>query len=248
MELREWTIVAKAVRQQMGHPRSQAQAEQEQLVADSEWRLLHPYFYHSYGPKTRATVASPSSAPSAAVSAPSPASSAAPASVPAPPTAASPPFTASSTTASSTTASSAIAPLDDVPATVLAPADDHIRDFNGARAVIARLPRLGEAPTDLTEHGKEVRGSFAVRVFHAFGQPEVEVTRMPSGPVGPFVCDYRGYRKLTGDFAGNVVQTGFHKEYRSVSGRILTGMEVSPSGDPTVFDVATCRDQYTGEV
>ena len=77
-----------------------------------------------------------------------------------------------------------------MPATVLAPRGDAIRDFDGARAVISRLPRLGEAPSELTETGREVRGSFAVRVFHAAGQPEVppagaETAGPPRAPSEP---------------------------------------------------------------
>ncbi len=66
----------------------------------------------------------------------------------------------------------------------------------------ARSRSLGHGRTKLDDEQKEVRGSFAVRVFGAFGQPELEVTRMWGGVVHPFTCTYRGYRKLTGDFQG----------------------------------------------
>jgi hypothetical protein len=52
--------------------------------------------------------------------------------------------------------------LENVPATIVAPVPGP-PDFNGASAVIARLPNIGFAPSMLTEKGFESRGSFTVR-------------------------------------------------------------------------------------
>jgi hypothetical protein len=159
MEHRERSALAALVRQLSGAPRTREQATEEQHVTDRDWRRAHPYFHHAHGPRLKsaghaenvgAPPAPPQPAPRAASSA-------------APPRPAPQPGSARATPA---------APSG-VPPTVLAPLGDAIRDFDGVRAVRARLPRLGGAPSELTEVGKEVRGSFAVRVFHSAGQPEV---------------------------------------------------------------------------
>jgi len=56
--------------------------------------------------------------------------------------------------------------LENVPATIVA-AVPGPPDFNGASAVIARLPNIGFSPSMLTEHGFESRGSFTVRKSRA---------------------------------------------------------------------------------
>ena len=56
--------------------------------------------------------------------------------------------------------------LENVPATIVAPVPGP-PDFNGASAVIARLPNIGFAPSMLTEKGFESRGSFTVRKSRA---------------------------------------------------------------------------------
>jgi len=123
-------------------------------------------------------------------------------------------------------------------------------DFDGQNAVIAHLPWLGNGPSQLDEYQKETRGSFAVRVFGASGQPEIEVTRAwgccHNEKLG-FKCTYRGYRELTGDHAGNTVVTGF-KRIWTAKRRILTGMSIPPTGNPNEFDIMTCRDLDNGEV
>jgi hypothetical protein len=138
---------------------------------------------------------------------------------------------------------------DSPPDTVLAPAPEK-PDFNGQSAVIARLPRLGNGPSQLDEYQKETRGSFAVRVFGASGQPEIEVTRAwgccHNEKLG-FKCTYRGYRELTADHAGNTVVTGFKRVWTGKR-RILTGMSIPPTGNPKEFDIMTCRDLDNGEV
>jgi len=92
------------------------------------------------------------------------------------------------------------------PATVLAPEPEQ-PDFNGQTAVIARLPRLGSGPSQLDEYQKETRGTFAVRVVGATGQPEIEVggdmrARVPclcpfvSAVRARFVCILPAYPSL----------------------------------------------------
>ncbi len=158
MEHREWPALAALVRQKSGATRTREQATEEQHATDREWRRAHPYFHHANGPRLKsAGHAEHAGAPPAPPRpAPRAASSAAPRR-PAPQ-----PRSARATPAA-----------PGAPPTVLAPLGDAIRDFDGVRAVRARLPRLGRAPSELTEDGKEVRGSFAVRVFHSAGQPEV---------------------------------------------------------------------------
>mmetsp|Transcript_50838 Transcript_50838/g.158878 ORF Transcript_50838/g.158878 Transcript_50838/m.158878 type:complete len:170 (-) Transcript_50838:320-829(-) len=56
--------------------------------------------------------------------------------------------------------------LENVPPTVVAPVPGP-PDFNGASAIVARLPNIGFAPSMLTEKGFETRGSFTVRKSRA---------------------------------------------------------------------------------
>mmetsp|Transcript_40781 Transcript_40781/g.63669 ORF Transcript_40781/g.63669 Transcript_40781/m.63669 type:complete len:109 (+) Transcript_40781:670-996(+) len=74
------------------------------------------------------------------------------------------------------------------------------------------------------------------------------VKRTIGGLGHPFKCKYRAYRKLSGDFSGNVVYTGFMRAYSSSGDEILTGMSIPPSGNKNEFDIMTCRDTHTGEV
>lgn len=56
--------------------------------------------------------------------------------------------------------------LEYVPATIVGPVPGP-PDFNGASAVVARLPNIGFAPSLLTEKGFETRGTFTVRKSRA---------------------------------------------------------------------------------
>ena len=60
----------------------------------------------------------------------------------------------------------------------------------------------------------------------------------PKTPIG---CKIRGYRKLSGDFQGNVISTGFLQKWSSAAGEIQTG-PISP-GVANEYDILTCRDQ-----
>ncbi|EKX52583.1 hypothetical protein GUITHDRAFT_133642 [Guillardia theta CCMP2712] len=225
MELQEWSKMAKSFR--LSHPG--LDPKQEQAALDTLWRDVHPYFYHAYGPKRRAGESEQDGDMNEEQV----------------------DNYHDATTGKSSAGNVANVggySMENVPATVLAPPDDGVRDFNGQTAVIARLPNLGHGRTALDEFHKEARGSFAVRVFGASGQPEIEVTRPWSGMAGPFRCTYRGYRHLKQDFSGTAVATGFKRVFLSQGGRILTGMTISPSGNPDEFDVMTCRDSLTGEV
>lgn len=231
-EEEEWTRIASAFR--AAHPDMDPATEQTEI--DKIWRNQHPWYYHAYGPTP--LTAKPRTGHSPVPHTP-PKAPAQPASKPVPP----PVYP-----------DYLVRPVhpngDDVPPTVLAPPDDGIRDFDGSFAIKAHLPPLGHGRTELDDYQKEVRGSFAVRVFGAFGQPEIEVTRMWGGEVHAFTCTYRGYRKLTGDFQGNVVMTGFKRVFHSEGEppKILTGMDIPPSGNPKEFDIMTCRDGFSGEV
>jgi len=120
-------------------------------------------------------------------------------------------------------------------------------DFNGADAVIAHHPFIGWQPTDLEERGGETRGSFSVvsapSGFDDEGEVQLAIYGPPKTPIG---CKIRGYRKLSGDFQGNVVSTGFLQAFSSAEGEIQTG-PISP-GVANEYDILTCRDQETGEV
>jgi len=113
--------------------------------------------------------------------------------------------------------------------------------------VEARHPDLGDAPTTLHEHHEETRGSFTARLART-GQgddEDGEVALAIWGPNAPFKCTVRGYRKLSDDFKGDTVFTGFKKSWGGVR-RIDTGY-ISP-GVRGEYDVLTCRDDRTGEV
>ena len=119
-------------------------------------------------------------------------------------------------------------------------------DFNGQDAVVARHAFMGFAPTDLEERGGESRGSFTVVSKRSGFDDEGEVQLAIYGPAGsPFSCTLRGYRKLSGDFAGNSVATGFAETYDG-EGVATTG-PISP-GVANEYDILTCRDLADGEV
>eukprot|EP00802_Teleaulax_amphioxeia_P012320 Tamp_12362.p1 GENE.Tamp_12362~~Tamp_12362.p1 ORF type:complete len:529 (-),score=81.10 Tamp_12362:205-1791(-) len=225
MEQKKWNALANKFRRD--HPNMDAKTEQQQL--DRLWRQRYTYHYHAFGPKTKphkdgATPAVPAPAPHKSL----------------PPLVYPPPTTG---------VPSAGWEGEFPPATVLGPSPEK-PDFNGQSAVIARLPFLGNGPSELDEHQKEVRGSFAVRVFGASGQPEIEVSRMWGcchNEKRGFQCTYRGYRELHGDFTGNTIVTGFKRIWKAKR-RILTGMSIPPTGNPNEFDIMTCRDLDTGEV
>jgi len=114
-------------------------------------------------------------------------------------------------------------------------------DFNGDSAVIAHHPFMGWQPTDLEERGGETRGSFSVvsapSGFDNEGDVQLAIYGPPKTPIG---CKIRGYRKLSGDFQGNVISTGFSQSWQSL-GQIQTG-PISP-GVTNEYDIITCRDQ-----
>jgi len=118
-------------------------------------------------------------------------------------------------------------------------------DFNGNEAVIAHHPFMGPQPTDLEERGGETRGSFSVvsapSGFDNEGDVQLAIYGPPKTPIG---CKIRGYRKLSGDFQGNVISTGFSDSWQSL-GEIQTG-PISP-GVTNEYDIITCRDQKNGE-
>jgi len=131
--------------------------------------------------------------------------------------------------------------LENVPATVVAPVPGP-PDFNGASAVVARLPNIGFAPSALTEKGFETRGSFTVRKSRAGESFYLRVYGKLNHNIR---CTVRGYRNLMGDFTGNTVYTGFKKIYTGKS-QLQTGH--IPRGIVGEFDVMTCRDLGNGEV
>jgi hypothetical protein len=130
-----------------------------------------------------------------------------------------------------------------VPPTILPPSPGY-PDFNGASAVIARHAKIQINPTDLEEKKMESRGSFSVLMARAGVADEGEVSLAIWGPNSPFKCTIRGYRKLTGDFDGNKVATGYKKVFQGVR-KITTGL-LSP-GVMGEYDIMTCRSS-PGEV
>jgi len=131
--------------------------------------------------------------------------------------------------------------LENVPATIVAPVPGP-PDFNGASAVIARLPNIGFAPSMLTEHGFESRGSFTVRKSRA---GESFYLRIYGKLNHNMRCTLRGYRNLMGDFTGNTIYTGFKKIY---TGKSQIHTQHIPRGITGEFDIMTCRDLGNGEV
>jgi len=131
--------------------------------------------------------------------------------------------------------------LENVPATIVAPVPGP-PDFNGASAVIARLPNIGFAPSMLTEHGFESRGSFTVRKSRA---GESFYLRVYGKLNHNMRCTLRGYRNLMGDFTGNTIYTGFKKIY---TGKSQLHTQHIPRGITGDFDIMTCRDLGNGEV
>lgn len=131
--------------------------------------------------------------------------------------------------------------IENVPPTVVAPVPGP-PDFNGASAIIARLPNIGFAPSMLTEKGFETRGSFTVRKSRA---GESFYLRVYGKLNHNMRCTLRGYRNLMGDFTGNTIYTGFKKIYTGKS-QVQTGH--IPRGIVGEFDIMTCRDLNNGEV
>ena len=131
--------------------------------------------------------------------------------------------------------------LENVPATVVAPVPGP-PDFNGASAVVARLPNIGFAPSMLTEKGFETRGSFTVRKSRAGGAFYLRVYGKLNHNIR---CTLRGYRNLMGDFTGNTIYTGFKKVY---VGKSQVQTQHVPRGVTGEFDIMTCRDLGNGEV
>ena len=108
--------------------------------------------------------------------------------------------------------------LENVPSTVVAPVPGP-PDFNGASAVVARLPNIGFAPSLLTEKGFETRGSFTIRKSRAGESFYLRVYGKLNHNIR---CTLRGYRNLMGDFTGNTIYTGFKKIYTGKS-QLQTG-------------------------
>jgi len=131
--------------------------------------------------------------------------------------------------------------LENVPATIVAPVPGP-PDFNGASAVVARLPNIGFAPSLLEEKGFESRGTFTVRQSRA---GESFYLRIYGKLNHNLRCTIRGYRNLMGDFTGNTIYTGFKLIYTGKS-QIHTGH--IPRGIQGEFDIMTCRDLGNGEV
>lgn len=96
-------------------------------------------------------------------------------------------------------------------------------------AILARHANLGAAPTDLHENKAESRGSFTIRMIRTGLDEDGEVALAIWGPNHPFKCTMRGYRKLSDDFQGNSVYTGFQQKWTGVR-RIDTGY-ISPGVD-----------------
>ena len=111
--------------------------------------------------------------------------------------------------------------LEQVPATVSAPKLGQ-PDFNGASAVVAKLPpevdkeftaRLGLGePMGLDDEGVEERGSFTLRKAN----PESGFISLAAYDKldHPIKCTLKGYRRLGGAFHGQLVYTGYKKVWK----------------------------------
>jgi hypothetical protein len=69
------------------------------------------------------------------------------------------------------------------------------------------------------------------------------------GPGWPYKCTIKGYRKLSDDFRGNIVYTGYTRTWESggpAGRRIDTGF-ISP-GVKGEYDIVDCRDKETVRV
>jgi len=117
-------------------------------------------------------------------------------------------------------------------------------DFNGHDAIIASHPDIGYAPTDLEENNMETRGSFTVQLARTGYMGDGEVAMSIWGPPSEFKCTLRGYRKLSNDFQGNTVYTGFKKSF--VGERKINTGYISP-GVTNEYDIMDCRSEVTGE-
>ena len=133
---------------------------------------------------------------------------------------------------------------EQVPATVSAPPMG-VPDFNGATAVVARLPQgLGFGPSVLDAQGVEERGSFTLHKSNPYAETSIRVYGKMNHPIK---CTLKSYRKLGGMFRGQTVYTGYKKIWTGKSS-ITTGIIPPASSGRRTFDVMTCRDMQTGEV
>jgi hypothetical protein len=129
-----------------------------------------------------------------------------------------------------------------VPSTVSAEPPEK-PDFNGATAMIARLPPgVGYGPSLLDANGVEERGSFTLRKANPYGGIWIRAYGKMNHPIK---CTLKGYRKLGGMFMGQTVYTGYKKSW---SGKTTISTGIIPPGSSNTFDLVTCRDMQTGEV
>jgi len=137
----------------------------------------------------------------------------------------------------------AVPVFDETPETIIAEPPGP-PDFNGHDAIIASHPDIGYAPTDLEEHNMETRGSFTVQLARTGYMGDGEIAMAIWGPPSEFKCTVRGYRKLSDDFQGNTVFTGFKKSFVGER-KINTGY--IPAGVTNEYDLMDCRSEVTGE-
>jgi len=137
----------------------------------------------------------------------------------------------------------AVPHFEQTPETIIAPPPGP-PDFNGHDAIIASHPDIGYAPTELEEGNMETRGSFTVQLARTGYMRDGEVAMSVWGPPSEFKCTIRGYRKLSNDFQGNSVYTGFKKSW--VGERKLSTGYISP-GVTNEYDIMDCRSEVTGE-
>lgn len=135
------------------------------------------------------------------------------------------------------------AAVEAVPATVSVPPPGP-KDFNGATAIIARLPagQGGFTASLLDTEGVEKRGSFVIKKSNPYGGTYMRVYGLPNHHLK---CTLRGYRTERGQFRGATVYTGFKKTW---TGKSSFNTGYIPDGGVGEFDLITCRDKDTGEV
>ena len=77
--------------------------------------------------------------------------------------------------------------------------DPNVFDFNGATAYSAELPEEFRNPSALDLYGIEIKGSFTARSTGGYGVKYITIIGTLSHTIQ---CELRGYRILTGMYAG----------------------------------------------
>ena len=135
-----------------------------------------------------------------------------------------------------------------------------VADFNGASAAVAEFPVEFQQPSALDINGIETKGTFTARSSGSYGVKYVAIHGVLNHPIN---CELKGYRILTGAFAGilkmqrhfmclksnticagEVAETGYKHIFGGISS-VRSGP--IPPGTPGEVDIITCTDIASGE-